>query len=300
MESKAANIQMLYTDKRTTEQTLETVNGKIMYNMTNDYMFRAVLQTNKRVLAGIVGALLHVDPESLDVEIQNPVILGQSFENKDFILDINVSINNSSRLNLEMQIVNYGSWKERSLSYLCRSFDNVCKGQDYITVEPVIQVSFIDFTLFPESPEFYATYMLQNIKTNRIYTDKLQLSIIELNSIALATAGDRLYKLDKWAAFFKAKTWKELKSMAATNQYMRAAANTIFELSSDENIRELCRRRAEFEAYERHQNAEIEHLKRANAALSQSNAALSQSNADKDLEIARLKELLASMQSDAL
>ena len=85
MESKAANIQMLYTDKRTTKQTLETVNGKIIYNMTNDYMFRAVLQTNKRVLAGIVGALLHADPESLDVEIQNPIILGQSFENKDFI-----------------------------------------------------------------------------------------------------------------------------------------------------------------------------------------------------------------------
>lgn len=80
--------------------------------------------------------------------------------------------------------------------------------------------------------------------------------------------------------------------MAATNQYMEAAANTIFELSSNENIRELCRRRAEFEAYERYQNAEIEKLKRANADLSQSITDLSQSNADKDAEIARLKELL--------
>ncbi|MDE7479053.1 MAG: Rpn family recombination-promoting nuclease/putative transposase, partial [Lachnospiraceae bacterium] len=127
------------TDKITTKQTFEEINGKLTYNMTNDYMFRAVLQTNKKVLMGIVGALLHVDPESLDVEIQNPIILGQSFENKDFILDIHVTINNKSRLNLEMQVVNYGNWKERSLSYLCRSFDNVYKGQDYITVEPVIQ-----------------------------------------------------------------------------------------------------------------------------------------------------------------
>ncbi|MDE7478789.1 MAG: Rpn family recombination-promoting nuclease/putative transposase [Lachnospiraceae bacterium] len=291
------------TDKITTQQTFEEVNGKLTYNMTNDYMFRAVLQTNKKVLMGIVGALLHVNPESLDVEIQNPIILGQSFENKDFILDIHVLINNKSRLNLEMQVVNYGNWKERSLSYLCRSFDNVYKGQDYITAEPVIQVSFIDFTLFPEAPEFYATYMLKIIKNNKVYTDKFRLSIIELNSIELATKTDRLYKLDKWATFFKAKTWKELKSMAASNQYMEAAANTIFELSSDENIRELCRRRAEFEAYERYQNAEIEKLKRANADLirsnadlSQSNADLFQSNADKGAEIARLKELLANMQ----
>ena len=44
--------------------------------------------------------------------------------------------------------------------------------------------------------------------------------------------------------------------MTATNQYMEAAADTIFELSSDENIRELCRRRADYEAYERYNAAE--------------------------------------------
>ena len=194
----------------------------------------------------------------------------------------------------------YGNWKERSLSYLCRSFDNVYRGKDYITAKPVIQISFIDFTLFPDSPEFYATYLLKNIRNNRVYTDKLQLSVVELNSITLATKDDRLYKLDKWAAFFKAGTWKELNSMAATDQYMKAAANTIFELCSDENIRELCRRREEYEAYERHINAEVKSLKLANANLSKENtdlskknASLLQANADKDQEIARLKELLA-------
>lgn len=285
-------------DKKTTRQKLERVNGKLTYNMTNDYMFRAVLQTDKKVLAGIIGALLHVDPASLDVEIQNPIILGQSFENKDIILDINVLINNKSKINLEMQVVNYGNWKERSLSYLCRSFDTIDKGKDYICAKPVIQVSFVDFTLFPESPEFYATYMLKNIRNNRIYTDKLRLSIVELNNINLATEEDRLFELDKWAAFFKAKTWKELKSMAATNQYMEAAVNTIYELSSDETIREICRRREENEAYERYVKAEIERLKLANTNLSQEITNLSQANAAKDLEIARLKKQLADRQAD--
>ena len=137
---------------------------------------------------------------------------------------------------------------------------------------------------------------------------------MELNNIDLATKEDCFYKLDKWAAFFKAATWKELKAMAATDQYMKAATNTILELSSDENIRELCRRREEYEAYERHRNAEVKGLKRTiaglsqenadlshenidlsqkNADLSRENASLTQANADKDLEIARLKEQLA-------
>ena len=140
--------------------SFEDVTGDIPYNMTNDYMFRAVLQKNQFVLKGLVGSLLHLDPESLEVEVTNPIKLGESFENKDFILDVNVKVNNKTLLNLEMQIINYGNWKERSLSYLCRSFDNVYKSHDYLEVSPVIQISFLDFELFPEYPEFFSTYMV--------------------------------------------------------------------------------------------------------------------------------------------
>ena len=273
----------------------EEATGTIPYNMTNDYMFRVVLQKNKFVLKGLVGALLHLNPEFLEVEITNPIELGRSIENKDFILDVNVLINNQTMLNLEMQVINYGNWKERSLSYLCRSFDNVYKGHDYIEASPVIQISFLDFELFPEHPEFYSTYMLENIKNHVIYTDKLRLSVIELNNTELATDDDRRYEIDKWAALFKAKTWKELKSMAATNQYMESAVKTIFEVSSDENIREQCRAREEFESYQRYLQKRISDLEQQTA---DDQAAL----ADRDATIANKDAKIADMQAkiDAL
>lgn len=151
-----------------TSITLKNQTGRLSYNMTNDYMFRAVLQKNTKVLKGLIGALLHLDPESIDVKITNPVILGQSFANKDFVMDVNIIINNEIRLNLEMQIINYHNWKERSLSYLCHSFGNIYKGDDYVTAVPVIQIGFLDFDLFPDAPEFYATYMMKNMKNNMI------------------------------------------------------------------------------------------------------------------------------------
>lgn len=267
--------------------------GKLIYNMTNDYMFRAVLQKNTKVLKGLIGALLHLDPESLEVEVMNPIILGKSFESKDIILDVNVIVNGQTRLNLEMQIVNYHNWKERSLSYLCRSFDNVYKGDDYIHAVPVIQISFLDFDLFPKFPEFYATYMMKNVKNGIIYTDKMQLSVVELNHTKLATDEDRRYGIDQWVTFFKARTWKELKAMAVTNQYMEAAANTIYELSSDEIIRELCRRREDQEAYERYNAAE--HARKDALITEQRNQL-----ADKDLEIARLQELISQLKTQSV
>ena len=66
--------------KRTSKpaQTLDQATGKIPYNMTNDYMFHAVLMKNKFVLTGLIGSLLHLDPQTLDVTVSNPVTPGNS------------------------------------------------------------------------------------------------------------------------------------------------------------------------------------------------------------------------------
>lgn len=80
--------------------------------------------------------------------------------------------------------------------------------------------------------------------------------------------------------------------MAATNPYLEAAADTIFELSSDENIRELCRRRADYEAYERYNAAEHARKDALITAQSDQLAKKDSEIAQKDSEIARLRALL--------
>ena len=40
-------------------------------------------------------------------------------------------LNNNQILNLEMQVKNEHNWAERSLVYLCRSFDQLYRGQEY-------------------------------------------------------------------------------------------------------------------------------------------------------------------------
>ena len=83
----------------------EAATGKILFNMTNDYMFRAVLQKNNRVLRGLIKSLLHMSEEDIkEVKITNPIILGESINAKQMWLDVNVILNNSIIINLEMQI----------------------------------------------------------------------------------------------------------------------------------------------------------------------------------------------------
>ena len=230
--------------------------GPLTIPMTNDYLFRALLQQNNKVLKGLISSLLHLSlDEIISVEITNPIELGKSIDAKDFFLDIKVLLNSDTVINLEMQVINEHNWPERSLSYLCRSFDGLNRGENYLEAKPVIQISLLDFTLFPEYPEFYATYQFLNVKNCIKYSDKLRLHVLDLTRIDIATKEDRQYQIDYWAALFKATTWEELKMLAEKNESIAEATETVYKLSEEEKIRLQCEAREDY--YRRQRDAEI-------------------------------------------
>ena len=100
--------------------------------MTNDYMFRVILQKNQFVLKGLIASLLHLEHQNIkNIYITNPIKLGEQIDSKAFVMDIHVILNDDTLLNLEMQLLNTGNWAERSLSYLCRMYDQLQSGDDY-------------------------------------------------------------------------------------------------------------------------------------------------------------------------
>lgn len=235
-----------------TFSSLEEATGPIDFTFTNDYMFRAILQKNKSVLQGLISSLLHLKTDEIQtIIIENPIKLGTAIDQKDFIMDIHITLNNNTRINLEMQVTRSTNWTDRSLSYLCRNFDHLPKGADYELALPAIHIGILDFTLFPDDIEFYAQNKLMNIKSHKIFNDKFTLNVLSLNQIELATEEDIFWGIDTWARVFKAKTWEELKMLANNNDLFMSAANSIFELNTDELIREQCRAREEYERHER-------------------------------------------------
>lgn len=227
--------------------SLQNASGTVRYNMTNDYMFRAVLQKNNNVLKGLICSLLHMEEHKIiSVTITNPIILGEALEEKEFRLDIAVLLNDNTYINLEMQIANKLNWQNRSLNYLCRSYDQLHQGQDYNESKCVIHIGFLDYTLFKEYPEFYATYKLMNTKNQNVYSDNFTLCVVDLTQVNLATSEDRDYHIDYWAALFKATTWEDIKMLAEKDKYLNEASKTIFQLSADEQIQKRCRDREEY------------------------------------------------------
>ncbi len=71
--------------------------------------------------------------------------------------------------------------------------------------------------------------------------------------------------------------------MATTNQYMESAVNTMYELNADRMVKEQCRRRAEYERFQKYQ---AEENARKDALI-----------ADQDIAIANLKTTVADQKA---
>ena len=227
---------------------LEKATGEIEYNMTNDYMFRALFQKNNRALKGLLSALLHVKPEEiLSVEITNPIVIGETIHDKEFRLDIKAVLNGYQQINLEMQVVNRHDWPERSIGYLSRMYNNLQKGDQYIDTKPAIHIGILNFSPFEEQPIFYSRNLLMDVIQHRIYSSKFAVNVLDLSHIELATQEDKSWGLDFWARLFKAKTWEEMKMIAKDNEYFTEASITLCDLYADFNVRERCRDREDYE-----------------------------------------------------
>ena len=300
----------------TKNEILKNATGPVTIRLTNDYLFKRLLQENSQVLKSLICSLLHFSPTQVkNVTITNPILPGESITDKTVILDVNVVFNNKSRINLEMQVVNELNWPERSTIYACRNFSKLNKGKKYSIIKPVWQIGFLDFTLFPEYPAFYSTYKLCDIKNHHIFTDKLTIGVVDLTSISLATPEDQRYNIDKWAMLFKSQTWEDIKMLAAQDININAAATTLYQLSEDERIQQQCEAREDYLLREQDladriadREKTIAKQKRAltekDQALAEKDQAIAekdqaiaekdQSIASKDEEIAKLKALLAS------
>ena len=116
-----------------------------------------------------------------------------------------------------------------------------------VWLKTTIHIGIIDFTLFPDAPEFYSEYLLMNTKSQKIYNSKFVLCVLDLTQIDHVSEEEKQTDLYYWAKLFNAKSWEEITVLAEKNEIMKEAAATIKKLSSDEKIKLQCEARERYE-----------------------------------------------------
>ena len=211
---------------------------------TVDFCFKELMQ-NPKVRKGFISALLNLSPDEVEDTVLLPTLLPRdSADDKLGIMDVRVLLKDGTQINMEMQVKYFEYWDERALFYLSKMFDSqIRKGESYEKLQKCIHVSILDFIHFPNDKECYRRIHFRDDKTSDLYSDKMELQILELKKLPpeVKTGEDVL----AWMKFFSGKSRKEFQTMAKTNEYLDEAYNTLLHLSADE------KKRLEYEAREK-------------------------------------------------
>ena len=221
------------------KRTLATAEGKIDYTLMNDMLFHMVMSKSKKALKGLVCALKGFrESDVRSVKLLNTIDYTETLT-KQIALDVRVELNNRELIDIEIQVAKKQGWINRSLLYLCRTFDNLQAAEDYERIKPATHVGILDFNLFPEHPEFYARYLMTNVKNGNVYTPNFALNVLSLKHIDKATAEDEANSLVYWARLFKATTWEELKKLAEHSSAFEEVTDKMYKVNTDEQERYL-------------------------------------------------------------
>ena len=300
-----------------------THTGRLTHTLLNDFLSKYSFQKDLYALRGLLAALLHIKIEDItDIVILNPIEPGEDISEKECILDIKLELNHTSIINIEIQSRYQDFWPERSITYLCRNFNQLEPGQSYNMIKPCIQIGILNNNLFrPDdsrySADFYSIYRLLNVTNHKEYSSKFEIRVLSLSQLENASLEEKQDPngLYYWARLFKASTWEELKMIARDNPMMNSFVGTVMKLTAEEKVAQACemRRRysndiATYEEEIESAKSELEDLKSditaKNAELADKDATIADKDAtiadkdatiaDKDAEIERLKALLES------
>ena len=228
-------------------------NDQFIMSPTNDFCFKELMQ-NPKVRKGFIAGILKKSPEDITETILLPSETKRDYaDEKLSILDVKVLLADGTRMDLEMQVAYFGSWDKRVLFYLSKLYtEQIQKGDDYEKLKKCIHVGVLDFIRFPESEECYHKINLCNCKNGEVYTDLLELHILELPKLPKVRAkleqGEMVSDDEmvlQWMEFFSCKTQEDFETMAKQDEYMEEAVNTLFKLSADEQ------KRVDYEAREK-------------------------------------------------
>lgn len=209
-----------------------------LLNVTNDYVFKRIFgqKKNSDILKDLLQAIL-TDIEITSVHVNQDVSLErQLMTDKLGILDIVATLNNGTRVNIEMQVKDYNNTVDRSVFYESGLLhESLNKNEDYLQIPKSIGIWILNYDIF-NNGSFHEIARLRRDHENIVLTDKFEIHYIQLPKFKQKCT--RISnKLEEWLTFISCKNLEEISMIE--NEYVKKAEEELEYLSGDAAERRL-------------------------------------------------------------
>jgi len=210
-----------------------------------DFAFKEIMM-NENARIGFLSAVLKLNPaDIIKTTILNTYLQKVHEEDKQGILDVRVSMNDNTEIDIEIQLAELKVWADRSLFYLSKMYaEQIKSGESYNVFKKCVSISILDFILFPEETNFYSCFHIWEDTRQFLFTDKMEFHLIELPKLPQELKDEKDAVL-LWAKFISSERKEDFEMLASKNTYIQSAYNTLQVISQDEQ------KRMEYEAREK-------------------------------------------------
>lgn len=207
--------------------------------VTNDYIFKKIFakKGNENILKDFLIAVLEIPIKK--VEVQAEISLEKQLEeNKLGRLDLLAILNDTTIVNIEVQVLNPNNFIERTLYYWSGNYYNDLKaGENYRKIKRTIAINILDYEQFEEGP-FHEIVRLKRDYQNRILTDKMEIHFIQIPKF-IKREGEIKTKLGQWMQFISQIDQKEVEVAMKENEAIKKANVEYEYLTGEEEERRI-------------------------------------------------------------
>lgn len=215
------------------EKTIMLIKAKPKLDIVFKKLFTDIQNTD--LLIDFISCIIDIPKKDIyDITILDNEVLPESIDKKFSRLDV---LLNSSQgtMNIEIQVNNYGNFKERSLYYWAKTFSNqLNESEDYSKLQKTIAINIIDFNLF-DCDEPHSVFLVSEKDRSELLTDKFRIDFLELKKASNSTNP----MLKEWLTFLSVTTEEELDMMnsnTANPEIIGKAISVIRKMSADEKM----------------------------------------------------------------
>lgn len=200
-----------------------------------DFAFKEIM-TDSDARKGFLSAVLKLDPLDIrETSILNTFLRKVHKEDKQGILDVRISMNNDTEIDVEIQLTELRAWADRSLFYIAKMYtEQIEEGQDYNILKKCVSISILDFNLL-EGEDFYSCFHLREDTRNMLYTDKIEFHVLELPKLPEELKEDSSDIL-LWAKFINSERKEDFEMIAEKDQYIGSAYKKLQNISQDKQM----------------------------------------------------------------
>jgi predicted transposase/invertase (TIGR01784 family) len=182
-------------------------------NPLNDYLFMKYMgeKGDEEQLAAFLSVVLQKTGrhgiKSIKI-VENKAMSAEIIGDKSSILDVRATLDDGTKVNIEVQLRNLYNMDRRSLFYWSREYTrSISAGQDYEELPSVIAINIINFNLVNIDAVHTSFHLWEDHHKDYLLTDALEVHFIDMVKFRELREKDIVNNaLHRWLTFFDKNT----------------------------------------------------------------------------------------------